>query len=334
MKPTIAVVIPAYNAEAWIAETLASVHAQSRAPQEIIVVDDGSRDATAQVAAANGARVVRRPNGGAAAARNCGIAAATSDWIAFLDADDLWLPARVERLEAALLLCPDVSAIFADYYREEGGVRTAWFEQDRHYHSLHGREISPGLRRFARGELVDALVRSREFLFTSALAVRRRALLDSGGYCETLSRAEDLEMMLRLLVHTTAAAIEEPLSVYRPRSGGLTSDTRACVQCVRQVWEMVISRPDAYPLGLDQRLAVSLPEYFRLDGMLALCQGRFDDALTDLREARRLGDWLAGGILPVARAANTTLGHRCYRRARSFYHFASLLRRSSAHRIG
>jgi glycosyltransferase involved in cell wall biosynthesis len=89
---TISVVIAAYNAEDTLAESLASVLGQTLPPDEIIVVDDGSTDRTAQVAAAtsNSIRVIRQNNRGAAAATNVGVKSATGDLLGFIDADDLW----------------------------------------------------------------------------------------------------------------------------------------------------------------------------------------------------------------------------------------------------
>lgn len=98
---TVSVVIPAHNAAAFLAEAVASVRAQTVPVTEIIVVDDGSTDATPAVIAALGVRSLRKEKGGAAAARNRGAELATGEWLAFLDADDLWLPGK----QAAQLAC-------------------------------------------------------------------------------------------------------------------------------------------------------------------------------------------------------------------------------------
>jgi glycosyltransferase involved in cell wall biosynthesis len=94
----ISAIIPAMNAASTLGETLDSVAAQSFAPFEVIVVDDGSSDATAAIAARHriGARVISVPNRGAAAATNIGVNAAAGEWLAFLDSDDLWPPDRLE----------------------------------------------------------------------------------------------------------------------------------------------------------------------------------------------------------------------------------------------
>ena len=91
--------MPAYNSAAFIRRAIESVWAQTHLPLELIVVDDGSSDDTAAVAAAVDPRtkVVRQPNGGPGAARNRGVKESSGDWIAFLDADDAWRPNKLER---------------------------------------------------------------------------------------------------------------------------------------------------------------------------------------------------------------------------------------------
>jgi glycosyltransferase involved in cell wall biosynthesis len=314
----ISVVIPAYNAARYLSDTLASVAAQTRAPAEVIVVDDGSSDDTAAIAAAAGAIVIRQSNGGASAARNAGVARAQSQWIAFLDADDLWLPAYIERVAAVAQCCPDVAAIFTDYLLDDPSAPCAsWFAADRSYRALRGVMVAPRVRRFARDDLTSALVRSRSFVSTSAFTVRRAAFINCGGFDPSYRRAEDLELMLRLFAHTTAAALEEPLSVYRKHSSNLTADEGACIESERRVWQMVIGFPDRYTHVLARELAAARPARIRRDGTLALRQGRFADALADLRESARLGDAAAGWLYALARAANSRAGRASYPRVRS-----------------
>lgn len=113
-EPRISVIIPAYNAAGWVARAIESALVQTRPPHEVIVVDDGSSDDTADVASAFGPRiqVVRQSNGGPASARNTGIHASTGDWIALLDADDTWLPRKLE-LQSLLMDDPKVGIIHA-----------------------------------------------------------------------------------------------------------------------------------------------------------------------------------------------------------------------------
>ncbi|MDX1948588.1 MAG: glycosyltransferase family A protein [Pirellulaceae bacterium] len=112
LSPLISVVIPAYNAERFLAEAIASVHRQSHAPLEIIVIDDGSTDRTAEIARAG--RDVwcwRQPNGGIGSARNAGVAAVQGDLLAFLDADDLWTEDKLARQLAVLQSRPEIDLV-------------------------------------------------------------------------------------------------------------------------------------------------------------------------------------------------------------------------------
>ena len=108
----ISVIIPAYNAARYLDEAIASIRSQAYAPLEIVLVDDGSTDDTAQVAARHPDLVIlHQPNRGPAAARNRGIAAATGEYIAFLDADDFWAPAMLPRLLARLQAQPSTGIV-------------------------------------------------------------------------------------------------------------------------------------------------------------------------------------------------------------------------------
>jgi glycosyltransferase involved in cell wall biosynthesis len=98
-EATVSVVIPVYNGAAYLQEALESVLAQTRPPHEVIVVDDGSSDDSSDIATAFGPRVtcLRKENGGAASARNAGIMAASCEFLAFIDHDDLWPATKLER---------------------------------------------------------------------------------------------------------------------------------------------------------------------------------------------------------------------------------------------
>jgi glycosyltransferase involved in cell wall biosynthesis len=108
----ISVVVPAWNAAATIGETLASIAAQTRRPDEVIVVDDGSEDATGAIARAAGVRVIRQSRLGMAGAMNTGVAASSGTLIAFLDSDDLWTPDKLAWQAAALLADPSLDGVF------------------------------------------------------------------------------------------------------------------------------------------------------------------------------------------------------------------------------
>lgn len=113
---SVSAVIPCYNGEAYLAEAIESVLRQTRPVDEIIVVDDGSKDRSVEVARSFGARVrvIEQPNSGPSAARNAGIDAATGDWVALLDADDMWLPHKIERQLEAAAGAPDAVCILSN----------------------------------------------------------------------------------------------------------------------------------------------------------------------------------------------------------------------------
>lgn len=111
----VSVIIPAYNAGQFLAEAIDSVLAQTRSPAEVIIVDDGSTDDSADTVSAYGSAVhyEYQPNAGVGAARNRGVALARSDLLAFLDADDLWAPDKLVLQTAALDADPTLEAAFA-----------------------------------------------------------------------------------------------------------------------------------------------------------------------------------------------------------------------------
>jgi glycosyltransferase involved in cell wall biosynthesis len=113
-KPDITAIVPVFNGERYLAQALASITAQTLPPREIIVVDDGSTDGSAAAASSFGHGVVcvRQAHAGAAAARNRGALIAKGDWLAFLDADDLWCPDKLRSQSDALAGNPDLEMAF------------------------------------------------------------------------------------------------------------------------------------------------------------------------------------------------------------------------------
>lgn len=119
--PLVSVILPAYNAQAYIAQAVTSVLAQDYANLELLVIDDGSTDGTAEHPALQDERirVLCQANAGPAAARNLGLAQARGDLIAFIDADDLWLPGKLTAQVDYLQAHPDISIVFGGFQRWE-----------------------------------------------------------------------------------------------------------------------------------------------------------------------------------------------------------------------
>lgn len=203
IAPQITVVIPAHNAAATLAATLDSVLEQSAAPAAILVVDDGSTDATAQVAARfihAGVKVLTGPGQGVAAARNTGMRAAATAWIALLDADDTWRPGFLEAAHDALRATPAATACFVAADAIDDGGRLIGV------HAMPDGVLDG--RRLICGDLTPT---------TSAAVLARERVLELGGFFEGFERAagvEDLDLWLRIAVTGTCIGVSRRLAVY------------------------------------------------------------------------------------------------------------------------
>ncbi len=190
----ISVVIPAYNAERYVAEAIASVQAQTLRPSEIIVVDDGSTDATANaVGQIDSVTLVSKANGGPGSARNFGVRHASQPFLAFLDADDLWTPRKLELQFAALLSGRAPAIVFgaAMEFRERDGAGTPVPLADAVPCQL------PGALLAAR-QTIDAVGAFREDRLIGDVIDWYARALDSGLAIETLS-----EVVLWRRLHAT-----------------------------------------------------------------------------------------------------------------------------------
>jgi glycosyltransferase involved in cell wall biosynthesis len=210
MSPEVSVVIPTYNRRAMVREAVASALAQREVEFELIVVDDGSTDGTADelervAAQANGEnaehrrmRVVRTANRGVAAARNTGAALASAPLIALLDSDDLWLPQKLER---------QVASMRADPQCVISQTEELWLRGER--------RVNPGLRHRKRGGdiFLDSL---RTCLISPSAVIMRTALLrEIGGFDERMAAAEDYDLWLRILARHQVGLLAETLTVRR-----------------------------------------------------------------------------------------------------------------------
>jgi glycosyltransferase involved in cell wall biosynthesis len=191
---SISVIIPCYNGARFLRDTLQSVLVQTLPPLEVIVVDDGSTDDSAAIAESYGppVRVIRQSNQGESVARNRAISEARGEWVAFLDADDLWLP---EKLAAqAKLMTPAVGAVCSwNITRYPGGY------EDRH-------PTRPEL--FEPGRIMEYGAPCH----ISTLVVRRDIPVLFPAWT---SYAEDLVYYLDLRRHTRVAIADQPLVIYR-----------------------------------------------------------------------------------------------------------------------
>lgn len=205
---SVSVVIPLYNKKPYIARTLRSVLNQSYPPEEIIVVDDGSKDGGDGVVegfADERIRLIRQPNSGVSVARNRGVYEAESDWIAFLDADDEWNEHFLAECVSAASEWDSVVAVFTNYHR--GDATSPDLEA-----SGQGSILLPDYFRFA--------LRNRgRGMTSSSVLIRRDILLKIGGFPETLTREEDIDTWTRLAWAGPVAYVPHVLSHYYDMPG-------------------------------------------------------------------------------------------------------------------
>lgn len=207
MSPSIAVVIPAYNAELTIQAAIASVLSQTVPPQEVIVVDDGSSDGTAEVVERWGSRVklLRQENQGSAAARQFGSDRAVSEYIAYLDADDWWPEDRLQACHS-ILGQEEVHFLFADLQRAHPGDTPDRYSAR---NSTYFPWVAPYLRNHAQTTSVEGLVRLESpqalqllFLefpcFPSTVLMRRDVVDAVGGWDPRFQRCQDFDFALRV----------------------------------------------------------------------------------------------------------------------------------------
>jgi len=229
---SISVIVPAYNAASYIVEALQSVLSQTRQPNEIIVVDDGSNDGTdAAVLSVPDPRIKYRwkENEGVSTARNRGLAEAQCDYIAFLDADDRWLPTMLEEQGALLDARPDVVFSFTNFRRflEISGEFLG--DQFQFYHGLSALASEPGPVGDTRVLMGDAFLRLIPLwdypAYTQANCYRRSAL-EGIRFSPQLRRCEDLDFTLRVAMRGRVAYNPHPLVEVRRHGKNLTADDR------------------------------------------------------------------------------------------------------------
>ena len=217
--PTFSIVMPAYEAADSIGDSLASALNQAHPAHEVIVVDDGSADDLEAALAPFADRIVliRKPNGGAASARNAGIEAASGDFLVVHDADDRCDPRRLEALAELGSARPDLDLITTDIRFTVDGEPVGSF-----------RDRNPF-------EVADQRTAILWSCFLGGWpAVRLERLREVGGFDESLRTGEDWDCWLRLIFSgSSAGLIEAPFYDYAIDSGGLTADR------VSSLWDRV-----------------------------------------------------------------------------------------------
>jgi glycosyltransferase involved in cell wall biosynthesis len=208
----ITVIVPAYNASRTVGAAVDSVLAQTFADFELLVIDDGSRDDTADVVRARDdprLNCVRTENGGVSAARNHGLELAAGSYAAFLDADDAWDPAKLERQHRAMSERPEVGLSFTSAQLVDDDFRPV------------GTEWAA-----ARSDYTEALLLEGNIVAGggSSVMARTSTVHQAGRFDRRLSQCADWDLWLRMSLMTSFIALHEPLVLYRVGPGTMSSD--------------------------------------------------------------------------------------------------------------
>ncbi len=276
---SISVVVPTHDRRGLLHRALGSIAAQTRAPLEVVVVDDGSKDGTAAMVRRDYPDVVliEQANGGVSAARNRGIERSRGDWIAFLDSDDEWLPEKLARQHAALEADPTARLCHTDEIWVRNGVR-----------------VNPMKKHPKRGGHIFESCLPRCCVSPSSVVVHRAVFEDVGVFDERLPACEDYDLWLRITHRYPVLFIAEALVV---KYGGHSD------QLSRRYWGMDRFRIIALEklladasLTIDQRAAAAgvLAEKVEIYRAGAEKRGRHAEARRYGAKLRRLRHGAAG----------------------------------------
>lgn len=253
--------IPTYNGARFLAATMASVRAQTAQPREIIVVDDGSADDSADVAASLGAKVIRQANGGICAARNTGILAASEPYVALLDHDDAWMPTKLERQYAAaqrfggaaLIACDCRVVDAAGAVLHPSFAGRSWV----HFERLTATAEHEGAVEYANA--ASELALTEWFLMPTGSLIPREVLIKSGMFDTRLRRWEDTSCFLRLLMFGSLVFINEPLAYWVIHGTNSHGDVEAMLRGQLALTDIARQESEKYPATYRARLEREYP---------------------------------------------------------------------------
>jgi GT2 family glycosyltransferase len=223
-QPLVSVVMPVFNGERFIAEAIDSALNQEYPHVEVIVIDDGSSDRTVEIVRGydDRVRLLMQENKGSAAARNMGVRDAKGHYVAFLDADDVWHPAKLREQVGAM---------------QRGGYKMA-YSQFKVWNPQPGGGFVPAERMFSEdnpallGDIrlvtgwtyADLLLDC--FVWTSTVIVERAELLKAGLFDEILRKGQDYDLWLRLSRNIQMIGLEQPTALYRHHGGNITHSVK------------------------------------------------------------------------------------------------------------
>lgn len=265
-RPLVSVVIPAFNAERFVGEALESVLRQTYSTIETIVVDDGSTDGTSDVVSGYGdqVRLVRQSNGGVSSARNHGIASARGELIAFLDADDLWLPQKVAAQVDRMVRRSELAYVYTGYRIVDSNLRPQ----------------SEVVFVHPSSAMRNTLLLEPPVVWVSSTCLFPARLLRAlGGFDEKLSTSADTELALRAGLGRSIDGVPRALALYRQHETQMHHDPDAMARDMTRVFERVFGPSGNAPAALSGRAWSNLHATL---GLEYARQGRPSSALRHL----------------------------------------------------
>jgi glycosyltransferase involved in cell wall biosynthesis len=217
-QPQLSVIMPAYNCAAYIEAALASIFTQGIEDIEGVVVDDGSTDGTADIAAAFDprVRVFRNAHGGPAATRNLAVSNARADWLAFLDADDIWLPGKLTAQLQYLAAHPDARIVY-------GSFKVWQADADGNFPTATSLVVSnrEGTAPELSGWIYPELLLDSHIHIITAL-IHRSVFDQVNGFDGSFGKGSDYDFWIRASRHFPAYLLNRDLALYRIHAGGIT----------------------------------------------------------------------------------------------------------------
>jgi glycosyltransferase involved in cell wall biosynthesis len=261
-EPLLSVIIPTYNRASFLPTVIGSLRASGVSDFEAVVVDDGSTDDTARVAATLGDNVSyhRQPNSGCAAARNRGLELSQGRYVCFLDSDDQWFPGVAPQMLDLLERNPDVGVAFTD---ARVGNHQEGYESLRKRNNFTAlddcpyREPDPGFRVYQRLPFFRGMVQ-KNLVFLGTAIMRRELVTRAGGFDVELAGAADWELCQRLANDAVFGFWHEPLSIWYQHPGCMSHNgdhmSEDCCLALEKVREKCTSLQPAERRLVDGRL--------------------------------------------------------------------------------
>lgn len=246
---SVSAIVTLYNGTKFIRKTLETILSQTVKPFEILVIDDGSTDDSPDIARSFGDRVqvIRKPNGGASAARNFGASKAAGRWIAFCDQDDYWHEAKLEKQLRLVSESPDIHFVLTDWIYNVDGVVTGRSHLSFAPEGFWNKEVHHS--GFVVRQPITGKLSTFQPSITSSPIVLREFFLASGGFDLSVEwGAEDTCFHFRCLSVVPFGVVPEVLMYYNRHPESVSANTLTQLRKTAEVWEyMIATYPQAQP---------------------------------------------------------------------------------------